>query len=212
MTPLTYSVVVKNGQANRVVFTITTPRGTDRALAIESVTGAFLDPARPEGHKRHVLRNMTTTKLRDVTVHQPNGQPLQLPYNFFSEFKPQKLDVEFRASVIDQSSSAKYNMQLYRGSVVVEEPKQSLFDLQLLSVYAIMLAFTGGVAYMLYQMYLEPLVRSKAAKRKEAKHATPKVPVTAATGKNGKSYDEDWIPEQSSSRNLRPRKQRGGRK
>ncbi|WFD18469.1 hypothetical protein MCAP1_000672 [Malassezia caprae] len=203
--------IVKNGQANRVVFSIKTPPSTDRALTIESLTGAFLDPAREDGHKKRVLRNMTTTRLKDAHL-LTQGQTRQVPFDFFSEFKPQKLDVEFRAMVVDQSSSNKYNVPLYRGSVTVEEPPQSLFDLQLLSVYAMGVALVVLIGYILFDKYGVALKRSwskPGQKRKETAQ-----PAAQPLGKNGKSYDEDWIVRidthtQPKQHNLRPRKPRG---
>lgn len=182
--------VVKNGQANRVVFSIKTPQSTDRALTIESLTGAFLDPSREDGHKKRVLRNMTTTRLKDAHL-LTQGQSRQVPFDFFSEFKPQKLDVEFRALVVDQSSSNKYNVPLYRGSVTVEEPPQSLFDLQLLSVYATGLALVILIGYILFEKYGASLKRSW--KTPASKHKETAKPLAQPLGKNGKSYDEDWI-------------------
>ncbi|WFD25091.1 hypothetical protein MNAN1_000054 [Malassezia nana] len=194
--------IVKNGQANRVVFSIKTPPSTDRALVIESLTGAFLDPAREDGHKKRVLRNMTTARFKETALLQ-QGQQRQVPYDFFSEFKPQKLDVEFRAVVVDQSSSNKYNVPLYRGSVVVEEPTQSFFDPQLLSIYAMGLALLALVGYFVYEKYGASKLRSwraAAPKRKDG--------VKSASQPVGqdKGYDEEWIPKQHQ---LRPRKPRG---
>lgn len=177
------------------MFTIVPPRGSDRAIAVDSITGAFLDPARPDGHKRRVLRNMTTTRLRDVTVRQASAQPLQIPYDFYSEFKPQALEVEFRANVVDQSDSAKYNVLLYRGTVTVEEPAQSWLDVQLWSVYVIVLGIFGGIAYAAYRTYAVPILHSRTPKR-----SAKAQPVSAPTYKNGKTYDEDWIVRISYSR------------
>lgn len=50
--------VVQNGQANRVVFTISKPSSLDRALSVEGITGAFIKPAVKEGAKTRVLRNV----------------------------------------------------------------------------------------------------------------------------------------------------------
>ena len=140
--------IVKNGQSTRVVFTFTQPRGVERAIAVNSLTGAFLDPARKDGERKRIMRNMTNRILHDDPLVQfTNGKPLQLPYDIHSEFKPQKLDIELRATVTDKSSLNKYNVLLYRGSVTVEEPPQSLWDLELLSVYLFLAGLVGAVAY-----------------------------------------------------------------
>ena len=195
--------IVKNGQSTRVVFTFTQPRGVERAIAVNSLTGAFLDPARKDGERKRIMRNMTNRILHDDPLVQfTNGKPLQLPYDIHSEFKPQKLDIELRATVTDKSSLNKYNVLLYRGSVTVEEPPQSLWDLELLSVYLFLAGLVGAVAYYVYLSYIQPALRANlstsSSKRKD------KTPAPVAN-KDGKTYDESWIPEEAISQQQRPR-------
>lgn len=195
--------IVKNGQSTRVVFTFTQPRGVERAIAVNSLTGAFLDPARKDGERKRIMRNMTNRILHDDPLVQfTNGKPLQLPYDIHSEFKPQKLDIELRATVTDKSSLNKYNVLLYRGSVTVEEPPQSLWDLELLSVYLFLAGLVGAVAYYVYVSYIQPALRANlstsSSKRKD------KTPAPVAN-KDGKTYDESWIPEEVISQQQRPR-------
>lgn len=195
--------IVKNGQSTRVVFTFTQPRGVERAIAVNSLTGAFLDPARKDGERKRIMRNMTNRILHDDPLVQfTNGKPLQLPYDIHSEFKPQKLDIELRATVTDKSSLNKYNVLLYRGSVTVEEPPQSLWDLELLSVYLFLAGLVGAVAYYVYLSYIQPALRANlstsSSKRKD------KTPAPVAN-KDGKTYDESWIPEEVISQQQRPR-------
>ena len=195
--------IVKNGQSTRVVFTFTQPRGVERAIAVNSLTGAFLDPARKDGERKRIMRNMTNRILHDDPLVQfTNGKPLQLPYDIHSEFKPQKLDIELRATVTDKSSLNKYNVLLYRGSVTVEEPPQSLWDLELLSVYLFLAGLVGAVASYVYVSYIQPALRANistsSSKRKD------KTPAPVAN-KDGKTYDESWIPEEAISQQQRPR-------
>ena len=149
------------------------------------------------------MRNMTNRILHDDPLVQfTNGKPLQLPYDIHSEFKPQKLDIELRATVTDKSSLNKYNVLLYRGSVTVEEPPQSLWDLELLSVYLFLAGLVGAVAYYVYVSYIQPALRANlstsSSKRKD------KTPAPVAN-KDGKTYDESWIPEEAISQQQRPR-------
>ena len=149
------------------------------------------------------MRNMTNRILHDDPLVQfTNGKPLQLPYDIHSEFKPQKLDIELRATVTDKSSLNKYNVLLYRGSVTVEEPPQSLWDLELLSVYLFLAGLVGAVAYYVYLSYIQPALRANlstsSSKRKD------KAPAPVAN-KDGKTYDESWIPEEAISQQQRPR-------
>lgn len=195
--------IVKNGQSTRVVFTFTQPRGVERAIAVNSLTGAFLDPARKDGERKRILRNMTNRILHDDPLVQfTNGKPLQLPYDIHSEFKPQKLDIELRATVTDKSSLNKYNLLLYRGSVTVEEPPQSLWDLELLSVYLILAGLAGAVAYYVYLSYIQPALRANLSTSSSKRKEKAPAPVV---NKDGKTYDESWIPEEAISQQQRPR-------
>jgi len=104
--------------------------------------------------------------------------------------------------VTDKSSLNKYNVLLYRGSVTVEEPPQSLWDLELLSVYLFLAGLVGAVAYYVYLSYIQPALRANlstsSSKRKD------KAPAPVAN-KDGKTYDESWIPEEAISQQQRPR-------
>lgn len=195
--------IVKNGQSTRVVFTFTQPRGVERAIAVNSLTGAFLDPARKDGERKRIMRNMTNRILHDDPLVQfTNGKPLQLPYDIHSEFKPQKLDIELRATVTDKSSLNKYNVLLYRGSVTVEEPPQSLWDLELLSVYLFLAGLVGAVAYYVYVSYIQPALRANLSTSSSKRKDETPAPVA---NKDGKTYDESWIPEEAISQQQRPR-------
>lgn len=50
--------LVQNGRSNRVVFSIANAPGSDRALVLEEVTGAFLNPNKQNGQRGRVLRNV----------------------------------------------------------------------------------------------------------------------------------------------------------
>lgn len=123
--------VVKNGQANRVVFAMTHPPGTERVLSLESVHGAFLHPGKQDGQRGRVVRNMTTLALpRARPIRAVGGQPVQQAFDFYSEFKPQPLDVEFRLGVRDGQTSRPYVLSVYRGAVTVVEPPTNWLDPQ----------------------------------------------------------------------------------
>lgn len=147
---------------------------------------------------------MTTLPVKSVPVTSVGGgQPLQLPFDFWSEFRPQKLDVEFVLNVRDQSETKLYKVVVYRGSVTIEEPPQSLLDLQLLSVYAFLAALVGGILYMVYKNYFPT---RKSSSRKPAPAPAPAPAHASKQEKNtGVTYDEQWIPQET----LRTRKQRG---
>lgn len=57
--------VVKNGQLNRIVLSITKPPGADRVLTLEGITGAYLDKNKLEGQKGHIVRNVSMMGYRN---------------------------------------------------------------------------------------------------------------------------------------------------
>ncbi|KDN45580.1 hypothetical protein K437DRAFT_256501 [Tilletiaria anomala UBC 951] len=198
--------LVKNGQLNRVVFSISNLPSADRVLTLEGITGAFLNQKKLDGQRGRVVRNMTTTKLKSVPLRMVGGKPVQVPYDFHSEFKPQNMDVEFRLLVADGQTSKAHNLLAYKGSVTIVEPPKSWFDIQLLSLYALLaagIAFSGSFAY---KSYLGGSKRKGGSTRKAVEPATAASVAAqspAASSKTG--YEEDWIPEQ----HLRTRSKKG---
>lgn len=154
LTLRTHRAVVKNGQANTVVFSITNPPKEDRLLTLQSVTGAFLNPKKQDGQKGRVLRNMTTTTFKSRPLRSVGGRPVQIPFDFVPEFKPQDLPVEFSLLVNDEQTGKKHRIHAYSGTVKVIEPAKSWFDLQLISVYIIGLAAIAGLGYFVYITYI----------------------------------------------------------
>lgn len=51
--------LVKNGQANTVVFNIQNPPSQDRVLTLEAITGAWLDSKKVDGQRGRVVRNVS---------------------------------------------------------------------------------------------------------------------------------------------------------
>ncbi|PWN35531.1 uncharacterized protein FA14DRAFT_160634 [Meira miltonrushii] len=195
---------VSNGQANRVVFTLTQPKSgadSDRILTLESITGAFLNRDR-QGKKGYVMRNMTSTKFKSLPLKPTNGQPLQVPFDFYPEFKPQEVGVEFRILVKDGQTSKVHNLHAYTGSVSVVEPAKSWFDVQLLSLYALLAAVVGTAVYWASKNY--PGSNSINKRKQRASTAKANAASGSSVGTKGQkvepvsasssAYDEDWIP------------------
>lgn len=137
---------------------------------------------------------MTTTKIKSAPIAKVGDQPLQMPFDFYPEFRPQPLHVEFRFKVLDQNASKRYNIAAYTGTVTVEEPKQSpLFDLQLLSVYAILALVLAGTLMYVYDRYLASHLRPKS----QQKHTQTKL----VSGSPPEA--DEWLPKP----NVRARKQ-----
>ncbi|SPO25377.1 uncharacterized protein UTRI_03208_B [Ustilago trichophora] len=186
--------IVKNGQANTVVFSITNTPKEDRLLTLQSITGAFLNPKKTDGQRGRVLRNMTTTTFKSRPLRSVGGRPVQIPFDFVPEFKPQELSVEFSLLVNDEQTGKKHRIHAYRGAVQVVEPPKNWFDLQLISVYVISVAAIAGLVYFLYTSFVIS----------EEKAAGPKKFEKPAVVKQAGVQDE-WIPEH----HLRARKGKG---
>ncbi|SJX62853.1 uncharacterized protein SRS1_13680 [Sporisorium reilianum f. sp. reilianum] len=188
--------IVKNGQANTVVFSVTNPPKEDRLLTLQSITGAFLNPKKEDGQRGRVLRNMTTTTFKSRPLRSVGGRPVQIPFDFVPEFKPQELAVEFSLLVNDEQTGKKHRIHAYRGAVQVIEPPKNWFDLQLISVYIIAIAAIACIVYFLFTSYVMSEEKSAAGGPKKFE----KPAVVKETG-----LQDEWIPEQ----HLRARKSKG---
>ncbi|PWN51086.1 hypothetical protein IE53DRAFT_386578 [Violaceomyces palustris] len=187
--------IVQNGQENTVVLSITNSPKADRVLTLHSITGAFLNLNKEDGQKGRVVRNMTTTTYKNRPLRSVGGKPVQVPFKFVPEFKPQEMGVEFRIIVNDEQTGKKYNIQAYRGKVQVEEPPKNWFDLQLLSLYAMFIGGIGATAY--FTLFSGGGKRKGGSKKVDAPSVTTSVSAKASgAGGDEASYDEDWIPEQ----------------
>lgn len=189
--------IVNNGQANRVVFNIQNPPSADRVLALTGITGAWLNPKKSDGQRGRVVRNMTTTTFKnDLRLKTLSGKPLEVPFDFWPEFKPQDMGVEFRLLLRDGQTSKKHNVVAYQGSVTVIEPPKSWLDLQLLSVYLLGIAIVAGAAWFIR----EQLAPAPAKKRGSSSRTSAGAPVGVtkptmdSESATKKAYDEDWIP------------------
>ncbi|KAE8214665.1 hypothetical protein CF327_g1942 [Tilletia walkeri] len=211
--------IVRNGAANRVVLSITNP--ADRAISLEGITGAFLNKNKKDGQKGRVLRNMTTQPFKSLPLPPKRSKPLQVPFNMYPEFKPGDVEIELRVLITDNGSSRKYNLNAYQGTVKVEEPPKQWFDLQLLSLYAMLAAGLAYAGYVGLSTYIMPPQQSKrdaarAAKKAEAPAAPAPAPAAAASSSatSAGGYQEEWIPEShlKTPRPTSPTRRKGGKK
>lgn len=170
---------------------------------------------------------MTATKYKSLPLKPKDGKPLQVPFDFFPEFKPQEVGVEFRLIVNDQQTNKKHNIHAYTGAVTVYEPPKSWFDVQLLSLYALLAAVFGTTIWWASKNFPGSRTVDKRKQRKGNMGATADVTGSKAAakdftgtrgqalspsgtpGKTSSSYDEDWIPKHhlkgSSTSSPRPR-------
>jgi len=171
---------VVNGEKNTL--TVTVENKLDRKVTLINVAGALLHP-----DSNAVLKNLTSLKY-DVPLLE--NKKMQLPYTFYSEFRPG----DYRLNVWVEHKSEKENQRVeaYDSIVTIVDPALSIFDFKLLSTYAIVAAFFGGLCYLAYLTLFPQAKKSRSKKIPAVSVSTPTGTVTA-TGAGG--YQEEWIPE-----------------
>lgn len=123
---------------------------TIASLEIAASLSSWLLPLSPSSQ-------LTTTPIKDLQITTGLGKPLQVPFDFSPEFKPQDLGIEFRLIIRDevngfhstcaccvacanpsyflsgirrQQTGKRHNVRVYTGNVTVVEPER-VWDLQL---------------------------------------------------------------------------------
>lgn len=166
-------------------------------MSLTGITGAWLNPKKQDGERGRVVRNMTTTPYKALSLRSVGGRPLEVPFDFYPEFKPQTFGVEFRLIINDGQTSKKYNVQAYQGNVTVIEPPKNWLDPQLWSVYLIFAGLLAAAGYAAKQ-YLAPAPQQKSKKSGAGGArggAAKPAAVASSSSSSSKAYDEDWIPE-----------------
>lgn len=168
---------VVNGERNQIFLVV--ENRSDKNVTLQSVAGSFHHP-----ETGTLIKNTSS-----LTYGFPllEGSKLQIPYSFYSEFKPGdlRLNIWLEHTVDDD----KYRVTAYDSVVTIVEPEPSWLDFKLLSTYLIVLAALGGVSYTAYNAY----VPSQKPKRKRAAQVSAPVGTVTASGSGG--YQEEWIPE-----------------
>ncbi|KAK0193678.1 hypothetical protein F5146DRAFT_1031796 [Armillaria mellea] len=179
---------VVNGEKNLILLSI--ENKSDRNVTLLSMSGSVHHP-----DTNALVKNLTTVPYGIILVE---GVKLQLPFTFYSEFKPGdlRLNIWLEHSFADE----KYLVSAYDSIVTVVEPEISIFDFKLLSTYLVVSLIFGGIAYFAYLSFVP---QSKKPRRTAASVSAPVGSVTA-TGAGG--YQEEWIPEH----HLRKKGKKGG--
>ncbi|KAG1882231.1 hypothetical protein F4604DRAFT_1577643, partial [Suillus subluteus] len=168
---------VVNGERNQLFLVV--ENRSDKNITLQSVAGSFHHP-----ETGTLIKNTSS-----LTYGFPllEGTKLQIPYSFYSEFKPGdlRLNIWLEHTVDDD----KYRVTAYDSVVTIVEPEPSWLDFKLLSTYLIVFAALGGVSYAAYSAY----VPSQKPKRKRPTQVSAPVGTVTASGSGG--YQEEWIPE-----------------
>ncbi|KAH9856518.1 hypothetical protein C2E23DRAFT_881869 [Lenzites betulinus] len=166
---------VVNGESNKIFIAI--ENKSDRNVTLKNIAGSFHHP-----ESNRLVKN---TSALSYGVPLLEGASMQLPYAFYSEFKPG----DYRLNIwLEHVADGKtYRVTAYDSIVSVVEPSGSWLDLKLWSTYLIVSGLLGGLGFYLYTTLVP-----QPKKRKAAQVSAPVGTVTA-TGVGG--YQEEWIPE-----------------
>ncbi|KAJ9104797.1 hypothetical protein QFC19_003938 [Naganishia cerealis] len=201
---------VVNGERNRLLLSLANA-GPDN-FTLVNAAASYHDPARDWA----LLSNTTASKYNIPLIA---GSNFTLPFQVYSEFRPQELGLTVWANLKD-ASGAMHRMVAYNSTVTVVEPQNSLFDIQLyaqsmtlgrpLFMYLILAAALGGLSYLAYQTlsarYFPKSSTSGGKRFKKSSSATVQgtgekvVVATDGKGQGGypasvQPYEEEWIPE-----------------
>jgi len=166
---------VVNGESNRLLLNV--ENRTGKNLTLLSAGGEFLDPATEQLIR--AANNIT------YGIHLPDTARVQLPYDFYSEFKTG--DIKLSLWLEHLIDGERQKVPAFDSIIAVVEPELSIFDLKLLSTYAIVLAILGGLGYVTYLSF--------APQPKQKKKTQVSTPIATTTATLASGYQEEWIPE-----------------
>ncbi|KAL5604062.1 hypothetical protein BROUX41_002051 [Berkeleyomyces rouxiae] len=155
------------------------------------VGGRLAAPASPDT----VIVNLTTTQYGQLVAA---GETKAVEYAFELDMNAQDVLLNLVAVVADSQGQV-YQVMAYNSTASIVEPPVSLLDPQILFLYLIMAGTFGGIGYLVYKTWVEPMVAPPAPKRpQKAKKAVPVV-IEPTSGDesgaaNASGYDESWIP------------------
>lgn len=198
--------MVVNGEQNKLLLHFLN-HGKEN-YTITNAAASYHDPT------RHwtLLRNASTLKYN---VPLPAGANFSVPFQVFSEFRPQDVGLTVWANILDGSGATHRHVAM-NSTVQVVEQAHSWFDPALLFMYLIIAAGLTLVGYFGYNA-----LRAKyfPKRKKSAQHfytsGPRKMLVPADTTDkpypaSAQPYEEEWIPEHLRKRTT-PSKSKKGR-
>ncbi|GAA5888933.1 hypothetical protein JCM16303_002786 [Sporobolomyces ruberrimus] len=182
---------VTNGVANNLVNLRVSSHSSD-PLKIVAVHGQYYEAS----GKERPLRQTTNFPL--AINLPPRGKSPLIPYRFHSENKMGQVGLRVFVDVLD-SSRKKWSYLGYEGTVEVVEPAGSWFDLELISLYLILVGFFGSIGYLVYKSYIlapATTTKSKRGPRPNIVAKDSEIRDPAEAVKEGERVlDQDWIPD-----------------
>ncbi|KAF2103888.1 hypothetical protein NA57DRAFT_70098 [Rhizodiscina lignyota] len=198
-----FGVKLINGHATQAILSFKNDEA--EPIQVMAVGGSLITP---NTEPPQIVRNLSTTAPR---VEIPAGETETVPYSFTTEMHPQDLQLNL-AAIVQDGKGAYYTFQVYNETVSVVEAPLSIFDPQIIFLYAFLAAIFGGTCYFIYTTWITTLFpqakrRGKGGERaktsstgKKRVDPTEQVAVVGGDGpavtSGSKAYDESWIPAQ----------------
>ncbi|KAE9408447.1 hypothetical protein BT96DRAFT_954021 [Gymnopus androsaceus JB14] len=152
-----------------------------------NVAGAFYN-----AESDVLVRNLSAMAYN---VELIEGVKMQIPYTFFSEFKPGDLRLIVWLEHLNEGE--KQRVYAYDSIVTIVEPEGSWFDFKLISTYLVVATIFSGLGYVAYLSFVP--------QSKKPRKAAVSGPVGTVTATGAGGYQEEWIP----SHHLKSRKKSG---
>ncbi|KAJ7477252.1 hypothetical protein B0H11DRAFT_1864971, partial [Mycena galericulata] len=171
---------IVNGEKNTITLTVENKSGKNVSLV--SVGGAVYNV-----HTEALIKNLTALTF---SVSLIPSVKTQVPYTFYSEFKPG--DIRLNVWLDHTLEDSLHRVGAYDGVVTVVEPEVSIFDFKMISTYLVTAALLSGLVYVAYKAFAPK--RSSRPRKKPAPSAVS-APVGAVTATGAGGYQEEWIPE-----------------
>ncbi|KAK7061268.1 hypothetical protein R3P38DRAFT_2828499 [Favolaschia claudopus] len=182
-----------NGEKNTLTLTVENKSGKNATLV--SVGGAIYN-----AQTDTFIKNLTVSTFKVPLV---DSVRLQVPYTFFSEFKPG--DVRLSLWLEHTLEEESLRIGAYDSIVTVVEPEVSIFDFKMISTYLMTIGLLGGLAFVAYNTFAPKRPRTK----KKPAPAAVSAPVGTVTATGAGGYQEEWIPEHHMRKPKTARKKSG---
>jgi len=171
---------VVNGEKNSLLLNV--ENKSDRNVTLTGVSGSAHNP-----QTNRLIKNLTTSQFN---VPLTQEMQLEIPYVFFSEFKPG--DLRLNVWIEYSAAGVKHRTVAYDSVVTIVEPDFSIFDLKLGLTYLIVTGILGAVGYLTVLSYF-PQAKKLRSKKPNTSSITSPVGTVTAIGSGG--YQEEWVPE-----------------
>jgi len=177
--------LVVNGQRNHLTVNVENPTGVNITLTAISGSTHLKETGK-------LIKNLTALP---IGVNLYEGAAVALPFSFYSEFRPGamqlKVWVEYTTTA---DKKTKLRIDAFENLVKVVEPPASLFDIQMILTYIVVVGIVSFIGYAVYLVYYAPTTK-KAGPRKIKPTAVTDENVDTEPVKGSGVYSEDWIPE-----------------